>query len=845
MIKYDSNSIYERELARLQQNPDWQVIANNSTVSSLLRTEAEALAEVGRYAEYLFKESKWDTAQNPNSILAMAGILNYQPKRARSATGTLYVSLDPKIHSVGTSISLQEFKALNSASSYFQQDWYTPSQNIQIIPSALITDSTGARYVVQTSGELKQAAPYTTVTIIQGTPASQYIDIATIRKTSTRSRLNPYLYIPITLPNCEDASTPVTRNFFRVTVFSKSANPAQLLSREYVVVDSLLLCTADDYAVEAYNDLYNPNLFYLKFPGDASLGHTLDISENSSIVSIKVDYLQSLGAAGNISEAFRNFTIETQSQGQQVRLYGINLTPFTNGYDPETISEVRINAPQYYTKNYTVGTRESYENLIRNATLRVKITDLDLERTIDLIPKKVRVYSGTDLESDGRQIRKTKVSFIADGLEDIVTSYSSISETIYDNIREALNLYLDKFKSPQDILKFEPPTYIPFAVGVELILDKEVNSNPNQLVLDIRNYVDELWGSTSSSLDFDRPFYPSALSSQIKEKFADQGVEAADIQVEAITKLNWSLATRLIPDKSQTDIIYHTMRVPFSFNPIFLGKANQKGFKDFQSGAGNGSYVLRFDVFYKKPAAMATVSTTSYDSSIFIRDVLTTRSSQAFYLVHDSSASKALWDNVLTDTEDYLELQSASKLTESFQFPLRQEVYTDSSFQSLIKTDSAIPVRGTSQTDLGAIDDYLVYFSANYADTADKIGDGWIEFSFNSLYQMLSIFKAYDPSLAYALSSCPLAVLQCNTGSTLENASTIFENFLEILAQYVDIYVSMRPIDSNLEITSGKETENSVLMIDSTDITSVSLNNIENLTAVKAPRMISVTYRYN
>ena len=835
MIKYDSDSIYNRELQRLRQNPDWQVISNNSLVSSLLKTEAEALAEVGRYSEYLFKESKWDTAQNPNSILAMAGILNYQPTRAISASGIVYWSLDPKIHSVGTTISLQAFQGLKEggASSQLKNKWYTPASPITITPTAQVIDSKGHRYLMKTSGKLEAGEPWTSLGVIQGVPASQYLTIDEIRSVATKSRLNPYLYIPITLTNCENAATPSTRNFLKVTVFSKGTDSQSLKGQEYVIVNSLLLTTADDYAVELYNDLYNPTLFYLKFPNSTSVGQVLDISGSSSIVSIKVDYIQTLGAAGNIEEAFRTFTMETTSNGQQVKLYGINIAPFLDGQDAEGIADIKVNAPRNYVKNYTVGTRESYENLIKHASLKIKVSDLDNAKTITLEPKQVRVYGGSDPDAEGREIRKTMISFIADGLEDLDVDTSDV---IYDNIREALNLYLDKFKSPQDIIKFEAPNFIDFTVGLTLTLDKSITSDTEQLKLDIRDYVDSLWGSLSTELNFDRSFSCSKLQHLIMQQFPNRGIDAINCEVEAITKLNWSLASREVPNKDTTEVIYHTIRAPYYFDPIFLGNSTQKGFMDNRSGTA-GSYVLRFDIFYKKPLSLAGINVNSYNGSIFIDDI-TARSTTGFFLNH--SSSEKYWENWKTN-DHYTELSGLFELTESHQYPLQQQVYTDSAYQALITKDSSIAERGSAKTDTGALDDYLVYFSGNYTEGLDKIGKGWIEFPFDDIYHVLEVFKYYDATLAEDLNSCPLSVLNCNTSSTEEDAAKIFENFKKILQQYVDIYVSLRPIDKDLIINSKTQSENSVLMIDSTDLNSVSVNNIENLTSVKRPRMISVT----
>ena len=72
MIYFDSNSIYQRALQKLQQDPDWKVISSNSVISSLLRSNAEIQAETARYAEYLFHFVKLINVQHSQYILFIA-----------------------------------------------------------------------------------------------------------------------------------------------------------------------------------------------------------------------------------------------------------------------------------------------------------------------------------------------------------------------------------------------------------------------------------------------------------------------------------------------------------------------------------------------------------------------------------------------------------------------------------------------------------------------------------------------------------------------------------------------------------------------------------------------------
>ena len=109
MKAFDSASIYQRYIDKLSQNPDWKAVIGDSVISAILKATSEVQAETARYAEHLFKETKWDTAQNTSSIVAAAGQLGYKPARKKSAFGDVYISADPRIHQVGRTIYRDHF----------------------------------------------------------------------------------------------------------------------------------------------------------------------------------------------------------------------------------------------------------------------------------------------------------------------------------------------------------------------------------------------------------------------------------------------------------------------------------------------------------------------------------------------------------------------------------------------------------------------------------------------------------------------------------------------------------------------------------------------------------------
>ena len=835
MIYFDSTSIYQRELQKLQQDPNWQAIVNNSVIGSLLRSNAEIQAETARYAEYLFKESKWDTASNPSSILAMANMLGYQPKRKISARGQIYVSADPRTHLVGSTISSYKFLEANNSN----LEWAVTTDNFNITTNSnVIDENTGINYV-PIPRVFNKNTKYVTLNLIQGIRKSAVIDINTIRNTATASKLDPYLYIPIQIDNCEDASNSTSRAFFRVYVIRSTGDTPSYT--EYRVTDTLLLSTSSDYDVEVYNDLYSQNLFYLKFNNDSTRGNVLDISQNTSITAIRVDYIESLGDGGNTYDLFHKFTItntyDTNNNLAGLKLYGINFDPIIGGKDEETVADIKENAPKFYVNNYTAGTKEAYETVIGNM-------DFVINGMVSR-PKQVQVYGGQEQDENGNILPVTCISFIADGLEDLVND--STQADPYASIEESLNYYLERLKSPQDSLKFVPPNYISFALGLHCRIDKSVTDDIAQLESNIRTFIDDSWGSRSNEIDFERNFYPSQIITDIMNNFSE--VTSITTEVEAVKKLDWMEAERISPktDTDSSSTVIHTIRIPFSFDPIFLGNQSTKGFKDYRVGS---DYVIRFDVMYKKPKAMT--QNASYHVTILVQDGKTEvyrkpaasngEITDAFYYKKDTTQEGIWLEDFSQASTDYNFLHDISRLETSQQYYYREEVLNDNDYRSLIDESSEeySPTISTYLVDLGAIDDYMIYFSSDYDEDGDDIGNGWLELTFDPIYKILSQFSMYDADLSEQLQACPLSLLKCNNANMAETFST----YLNILANYVDIYVSMRPIDSDLIISTSMDTNtgSTVLYIDSYDNTS--LNNTADLTSSKRQRMISISCEY-
>lgn len=831
MIKYDSESLYNRALERLQQNPDWEAISSDSVIESLLKTNAEMNAETARYGEYLFNESKWDSAQNRSSIVAMAGMLGYKPKRARSATGPIYISSDSKIHDVGKTISKENFLNLGGKNDSLGSSWSTPSSAISIGPNWSVVDSEGNNYIVANSDIFNAGSFYKgNVLIIEGSRETFRLTKNVIKNTATRTKLKPAIYVPFTIANMEEGDSSSTEKFLTVKEYAKSGS----LIREYRIVENLLLSSSGDTDVEILPDTKTDNLNYLVFNGDPVQGASPDLSNSSSFGYIEISYIKTKGAKGNNPSIFRDFTL-TSPDGNTT-LYGTNFAPVAGGSDVELIADIKENAPRYYISNYSVGTREAYENIIKGITFTFPGGSSK--------PKKVRVYPGEQYnEKTNTYNRVTNVTFLADHLEDIATSSDGIEgDNEYKDIEDTLNYYLYKIKSPQDIIKFEAPRYVGFSIGIKCSADRSKVESLSDLTEGIRSLVDNSYGPNSSQLDFSRNFYLADVLADIKTSYPE--VLSVKAEIEACTKINWDRAERELPRKQESSseaVAIHTLRMPFDFSSVFKGNNYIQGFRDYETGS---SYNLRFDIFYKKALNSTSkdyhVSLFIPEGALFSEDGV--RNSKAFYVVKDNDASSSrTWEKINSDRPYPAGLREdgsgdpCQRITRAYQYYLKEKIYTDDEFEELrTLTDNNIESSiEDSSINLGAIDNYLIYFSGSYDNNDGEIGAGYIEVTVDSFYRVLTKLAEQDDELAAQLAECPLANIKCNA------ADDSFDKFKEILSSRVEIYVSARPTDTDILIDEEDENEcNAVLYIDSSD--SDSVDNTANLTTVKRPRMISV-----
>ena len=294
MKSYDSYTIKNELVERLQANQNWKAISGNSVINSMLDAFSEHTAEQARYSEMLFLESRWDTSQDSKQISSLASVIGYQAKRKVSASGMVYFSHSNQIHEVGVSISMKEFVDKNLP-------WEQSTAKINLTKNAVVLDGAGNNYTLTSVNPLESGAYYGLNSVIEGVQKAIRIPSGIVRDTAKKSKLNPYAYIPLKIANLENAGEALTSSFFKVLIDGDT---------EYRIVDSLLLSSTGDRDVEVIADLYSKDMYYLKFNTDPSRGRVLNFSKAASGFDfIEIRYLESRGIKGNLKNAFQLLAI--------------------------------------------------------------------------------------------------------------------------------------------------------------------------------------------------------------------------------------------------------------------------------------------------------------------------------------------------------------------------------------------------------------------------------------------------------------------------------------------------------------------------------------------------------
>lgn len=266
------------------------------------------------YTNFALNEVFLDSASKRDSVVSLARGLGYMPRSATCASSSVTFSVSGTT-STPANITLGKNLVFYGNKDGFRFNFYT-------------TDDITATYNVT-----DQKYTFTNIPLLQGSP---------IQNTFAYSAENKY-----SIPN-----TNIDTNTIRVTVQTSAQNTSTIV---YTPATNYAQLTSDSYV---YFLTEMDGGFYRLHFGDGILGKPL-VPGNI----IRVEYMVSGGSAPN--------NITTLAYGGTSILGSLNISVtqnerVTGGREPETIDEIKFNAPNMYAAQNRAVTVQDYTTLLKN-----------------------------------------------------------------------------------------------------------------------------------------------------------------------------------------------------------------------------------------------------------------------------------------------------------------------------------------------------------------------------------------------------------------------------------------------------------------------------------------------
>ena len=304
-VDSDFDTLLAQLQSRLALKGAWKDMYRSSTGSMLMELFAAVGTLVLFYVERRAEESYIGTARNLSSVINLARLINYTPKRNVSSTGTLRFSLS------------------------------SPATNMVFIPQwTNVQNNSSINYMVSADGVIMPGQTYVDVQGIQGT-------IVPITFVSTGSTNQEYNLKDTQIENTNVTVTVSNVVWNKVHSFINSINT----STDYIIRPEL------DGTITI---VFGNNVFGLApLLGD----------------QIVVQYVKSSGLAGNSysigSITTLLSTIYDQYEVAQTVTVS-NTTTFLGGDDAETIEDIRYNAPKVFATGDRLVTKDDFVAVIKD-----------------------------------------------------------------------------------------------------------------------------------------------------------------------------------------------------------------------------------------------------------------------------------------------------------------------------------------------------------------------------------------------------------------------------------------------------------------------------------------------
>ena len=442
-------SVFNDEIRKVFNDPTLDTLAV-SLQQYLFQSIGEALAQATSYAEYLARETKWDLAVNPSSIMSEIAFRGYIPKKPLGARGSVLVSVSSEdgttnpygvefseavpwsamqlydagakviynvapeeeqpeynLYTASTAILTYSLPPNTLGSSYWELESPPTHEPIALSKWFQFTTSDGITYSTYQDSVIPSDAGYTSVPVIQGIPTTYSY---TAKGTDFESI------------NVLDAN------------FEESYYEVYVDGTPYIRIDSIYNASANEkvYEIRATTD---KNQIQFRF------GNNFFGSRLNSQSKVDIYYLQTAGIEGNVvtRHSVQSVVepIQPDNGGNNFLLSVTNMDNITGGAHGDSLEDIKEFAVSSFQTQQRCVTYDDYKRLLLSHQLIEKVliwgayeylrdNSLDLEYFIPETENRIFV---TAITPDGRNLTTSE--------------------------KENILLYLLPYKSPTDLIKFE------------------------------------------------------------------------------------------------------------------------------------------------------------------------------------------------------------------------------------------------------------------------------------------------------------------------------------------------------------------------------------------------------
>lgn len=443
-VTFDYDSIRSRLIKSLKSKVSWAQILPYSTNTRLIDVVAESIAELAEYDEYLTRETKWKLAQNRSSLVNQADVLSYVPARNIAAKGELRVSTSENVvestvrrwdETTGYNIDDYVVHDDGDNSRYYKADATilptdeddpntSPDQSSdwsRIDKSHSVNIEIPKYSIFSNGGDLK----VTTVNKFVLSSDDDYIDIDVIQgipKTETREALG------VNYEEFEFDNSKIDNEEYAVFVNGI----------EWSEVDDLRLADSSDTSYEIFTKADGQGVI-LRF-GNGVFGKSLSNGDD-----VKFQYVETNGLSGNITSINTiNEVVSTfyDVNGDQVDLFCINDDTIGGGKNIEDKEEIRTNGPRIFQTGGRATSAEDYVSILED---------------YDYVSKAV-AWGAYEYNIDNNNSPGTFVPSEENVVH--IAAFTTAGEELTQSQKDDIREYINTFKAPTDIIKFEDVSFI-------------------------------------------------------------------------------------------------------------------------------------------------------------------------------------------------------------------------------------------------------------------------------------------------------------------------------------------------------------------------------------------------